>query len=32
VAAYAAAWATNNAAMKESQATWLRENTTPNFL
>lgn len=32
VAAKAAAWATSNADMKESQATWLRENTTPNFL
>lgn len=31
-AAKAAAWATSNADMKESQATWLRENTTPNFL
>jgi hypothetical protein len=31
-AARAATWATSNAAMKESQATWLRENTTPNFL
>ena len=31
-AARAEAWVTSNAAMKESQATWLRENTTPNFL
>ena len=32
VAAYPAAWTAAYAAMKESQATWLRENTTPNFL
>ena len=31
-AAYAAAWAASNTAIKESQAAWLRENTTPNFL
>lgn len=30
--AYAAAWAASNTAIKESQAAWLRENTTPNFL
>ena len=37
LAADAVAWAASyvaaeHAAMKESQATWLRENTTPNFL
>ena len=31
-AADAAAWAASNPAIKESQAAWLRENTTPNFL
>ncbi len=31
-ASYAAAWARKIAVMKESQATWLRENTMPNFL